>query len=102
MNSILHQILELVVKQEVLISDHGYDELAEDDILVRDVIAGVGNSVVVEEYPSYPRDRVFWCSSGIMKAAQFMFCGGFRAMRHRLRLSSPRTGLTRSDGLKIS
>jgi hypothetical protein len=55
MNSILHQILALVVKQDVLISDHGYDELAADDILVRDVFEGVGNSIVVEEYPNYPK-----------------------------------------------
>ena len=55
MNSILPQILALVVKQDVLISDHGYDELAEDDILVRDIFEGVGNSVVVEEYPNYPK-----------------------------------------------
>jgi len=44
-----------VARREVLISDHGYDELAADDILVRDVVAGVGNAAVVEEYPTYPK-----------------------------------------------
>jgi hypothetical protein len=39
----------------VLISDHGYDELAADDILVRDVLEGVDDAAVVEEYPTYPK-----------------------------------------------
>jgi hypothetical protein len=45
----------LVARREVLISDHGYDELAADDILVRDVLEGVDDAAVVEEYPTYPK-----------------------------------------------
>ncbi len=37
------------------ISDHGYNEMSEDNILVRDVMAGVSEGVVVEDYPEYPR-----------------------------------------------
>lgn len=47
------RIIELVARQEVRISDHGYDELAAEDILVRDIIAGVHDATVVEDYPEY-------------------------------------------------
>jgi hypothetical protein len=49
------KILELIEKGETKISNHGYDELAEDDILVRDVMAGVEDGKVVEDYPDYPK-----------------------------------------------
>jgi hypothetical protein len=55
MSQLLQQILDLIDRGEVRISAHGYDELAEDDILVRDVIAGVSDAVVVENYPRYPK-----------------------------------------------
>lgn len=38
-----------------MISDHGYDELAADDILVRDVLTGAAEGKVIEEYPTYYR-----------------------------------------------
>ena len=53
MSQTLLLIRELVARREVHISDHGYDELAEDDILVSDVIAGVTDAIVVEDYPEY-------------------------------------------------
>lgn len=33
------------------ISDHGYDELNTDAILIEEVIAGLANAWVVEDYP---------------------------------------------------
>ena len=45
----------LVARGEVRVSDHGYDEMADDDILVREVLAGVNEGVVVEDYPAYPK-----------------------------------------------
>ena len=47
------QIRELVARGEVPISDHGYDELAEDNIFIDDIVAGIENAVVVEDYPTY-------------------------------------------------
>ncbi len=55
MGTIFEQILELLRCHEVRISDHGYNELAEDGIFVRDIISGVEDSMVVESYPDYPK-----------------------------------------------
>ena len=53
MSNVFHRVLDLLARREVLISDHGYDELAADDILVRDVLEGAREAVVVEDYPTY-------------------------------------------------
>lgn len=55
MNRTFELILDLIDRKEVLISDHGYDELAEDDILVREVLNGVSSAILVEDYPDYPK-----------------------------------------------
>lgn len=47
----LERVLRLVSQGEILISSHGYDELADDEITVREVLAGVAASVVVDDYP---------------------------------------------------
>ncbi|MBA2410954.1 MAG: DUF4258 domain-containing protein [Gammaproteobacteria bacterium] len=39
----------------IRISEHGYDELSADSILVRDVIESVAHGTVVEDYPRYPK-----------------------------------------------
>jgi len=53
MSDLLRRVLALVARGEVVISGHGYDELASDDILVSDVLESIHSAAVVEEYPDY-------------------------------------------------
>ena len=49
-SDIFDRILALIARREVVISDHGYEELAADGILVMDIYEGVEDAIVVEEY----------------------------------------------------
>ena len=55
MSEFLELIRALIRAGEVRISEHGYDELAEDQLTAKEVVAGVQEAVVVEEYPNYPK-----------------------------------------------
>ena len=55
MSATFKRIRHLVATGSVRISEHGYDELAADGILIRDLIESVADGTVVEDYPQYPR-----------------------------------------------
>lgn len=55
MSKTLENIKALICKSEVRISDHGYDELSSDNLLAREVVEGVSEAVIVEDYPGYPK-----------------------------------------------
>lgn len=57
MSETLEAVKKLVAAGEVRISEHGYDEIAEDGIYVRDILAGLGKAVLVEDYPTFPKGR---------------------------------------------
>jgi hypothetical protein len=53
MSTTLRLIIQLVERGEVRISEHGYDELATDNILIREMVANIPNAIIVEDYPDY-------------------------------------------------
>src|SRR5262249_28661412 len=52
MSETFERILELVEEREIRISDHGYDELMQDGILAREILTGVVEGLVIEDYPN--------------------------------------------------
>ena len=55
MSDTLIRIRSLAERGAIRVSDHGYDELAKDDITVSDILAGISSAVVVEDYPAAMR-----------------------------------------------
>lgn len=55
MSDTLEQIKRLALAGEVRISDHGYDELANDNLTAREVLEGLGQAFIIEDYPEYPK-----------------------------------------------
>ncbi|MBI2993012.1 MAG: DUF4258 domain-containing protein [Gammaproteobacteria bacterium] len=55
MSELLATIRKLVASRDVRISEHGFDELSDDGISVRDAVRGIHGAVEVEEYPASGR-----------------------------------------------
>jgi len=55
MSQTFERVRYLVAREDVKVSDHGYDELAEDGILAGEAISGIHDGVVVEDYPEYAK-----------------------------------------------
>ncbi len=55
MSETFNKVIELIDKGEIRISNHGYNELSEDGLLVKDVMIGIKEGKVVEDYPDYPK-----------------------------------------------
>ena len=82
MSETLRLVKRLVEGKDIQISAHGYDELAADDILVTDVVRGVADGTVVEDYPDYTRAPVCWSCSMIKTAGLSTCYGAFPRMHH--------------------
>ena len=55
MSNIWDEIVALIEKRDIKISEHGYDELAAENITVREVVVGSPGGIVLEEYPDYSK-----------------------------------------------
>lgn len=55
MSKIFETIQRLVEEGEIRVSEHGYDELSADGMLAREVVEGIGEAILVEDYPDYPK-----------------------------------------------
>jgi hypothetical protein len=53
MSETLTRVRALIEQREVLVSDHGYDELANDGLFLQDILNGANDAVVIEDYPDY-------------------------------------------------
>ena len=57
MNDFLDTVCNLIRTGSVRISEHGYDELGKDELSVKELLDGVENASVVEEYPDFPKGK---------------------------------------------
>ncbi len=55
MPDLLQTIQRLVADGAVRVSEHGYNELAEDNIAAKEVVAGITTGLMLEAYPAYPK-----------------------------------------------
>ena len=55
MEDVFRTILKLIRNNKVRISEHGYQRAYDEDIFIKDIIASVDKSQIVEEYPDYPK-----------------------------------------------
>lgn len=55
MSDTLQRVVALVRRGEVRISDHGYDELVQEELSAREVITGIESAALVEDYPDYAK-----------------------------------------------
>jgi len=55
LSGLIERIRALANAGDIRISEHGYDELSEDGLTTRELIAGLSRATLVEDYPDYPK-----------------------------------------------
>ena len=80
----LEHILALGKRLDVQISVHGYEELAEDEIRVRDVVEGLAKAVLIEDSLIIQGGRAVSSCSAMARGSPFMWSGvSLRVKTHR-------------------
>lgn len=84
MSRTLESIRRLISEENVRVSEHGYDELAADGLLARELVEGVEAAEIIEDYPDYPKGRAFCCCNEPRMDGRSTQCGEFpQAMQVR-------------------
>ena len=55
MEAFHEKLLRLAAVGKLRISEHGYDELAEDGLFARELVAGLASASVIEDYPKFAK-----------------------------------------------
>ena len=55
MSTFVEKVRALIQAGDARISEHGYDELAKDGLSAREILGGVLEGILVEEYPDFPK-----------------------------------------------
>jgi hypothetical protein len=55
LSNTFERIKKLIVSDEVRISEHGYDELVNDNLSAREAVENIESAIVVEDYPDFPK-----------------------------------------------
>ena len=88
MSTTFDKVRALVQRTEVRISDHGYDEMSHENILAKEVLAGVFDGIVVEDYPEHmAKGHVCLYCKKISTRNRSTSSGEFRRIYRRRRLS---------------
>jgi hypothetical protein len=53
MNGLFETIVELIHRKDVMISFHGYEELANDNIYIKELLDSINSAKCIHEYPDY-------------------------------------------------
>lgn len=82
MSEFLEKIKSLVHDGDVRVSEHGYDELADDGLSPREIVKGIDEAILIEDYPRYHKGPCVLVLQKDGSSASIMWCGAYpRAVR---------------------
>ena len=92
----------LIGRGEVVVSEHGYDELANDGLSAREIVEGFAEAIVIEDYPEYPKGPCILTLQTDREGQPIHVVWGYRRAECRRPWLSPRIGPTPPSGRKAS